>query len=118
MLELGEYIEETTVHKSDDLLKELAKPNVEEAWLEKVEDGKTVEVLVKTETIKVGDIIVVGAGSTIPIDGHIVSGEASVNQVSMTGEAEPIKKQRGDRVISGTVMEEGRIKIWAENVGS
>jgi len=118
MLELGEYIEETTVHKSDDLLKQLAKPNVEEAWIEKEIDGKTTEILIKTKDIEIGDIVVVGAGSTIPIDGHIVAGEASVNQVSMTGEAEPIKKQRSDRVISGTVMEEGRIKIWAEHVGS
>lgn len=118
MLELGEYIEETTVHKSDDLLKELAKPNVKEAWVEKQEDDKTVEVLVKSEDIQVGDIVVVAAGSTIPVDGHIVHGDASVNQVSMTGEAEPMKKQRGDRVISGTVLEEGRIKIWAEHVGA
>lgn len=118
MLELGEYIEETTVHRSDDLLKELAKPNVKEAWLEKEEDGKKVEKLVPTEEIQVGDIVVVAAGSTIPVDGHIVYGDASVNQVSMTGEAEPLKKQRGDRVISGTVLEEGRLKIWAEHVGA
>ncbi|AXX93083.1 heavy metal translocating P-type ATPase [Malaciobacter molluscorum LMG 25693] len=119
MLELGEYIEETTVHKSDDLLKELSKPNVKEAWVEKKdENGKKVEILVNTEDIEVGDIVVVAAGSTIPVDGHIVHGDASVNQVSMTGEAEPIKKQRGDRVISGTVLEEGRLKIWAEHVGA
>ena len=36
----------------------------------------------------------------------------------MTGEAEPVPKSRGDRVISGTVVDEGRIKIWAENVGA
>ena len=118
MLEFGEYIEETTVHKSDDLLKELAKPNVKEAWIEKEENGKKVEVLISSDDINIGDIVVVGAGSTIPIDGHIVDGSASVNQVSMTGEAEPIKKQRGDRVISGTVIEEGRLKIWAEHVGA
>ncbi|AXX87918.1 heavy metal translocating P-type ATPase [Malaciobacter marinus] len=118
MLELGEYIEETTVHKSDDLLKELAKPNVKEAWIEKVKDGKKVEVLVKTEDIQIGDIVIVSAGSTVPVDGHIVNGDASVNQVSMTGEAEPVKKARGDRVISGTVLEEGRLKIWAEHVGA
>lgn len=118
MLALGEYIEETTVHRSDDLLRELAKPNVKEAWIEIQKDGKQTEILIPTEDIKVGDIVVVSAGSTIPIDGHIVQGEASVNQVSMTGEAEPIKKQKGDRVISGTVLEEGRIKIWAEHVGS
>ncbi|QKF66159.1 heavy metal translocating P-type ATPase [Arcobacter venerupis] len=118
MLELGEYIEETTVHKSDDLLKELSKPNVEEAWIEKKIDDKITEILVKSSEIKVGDIVVVGIGNTIPVDGHIVEGTGSVNQVSMTGEAEPVVKYRGDRVISGTIVEEGRFRIWAEHVGS
>ncbi len=118
MLELGEYIEETTVHKSDDLLKELSKPNVEEAWVEKEVDGKLTEVLIKSVDIQIGDIVVVGIGNTIPVDGHIIDGSASVNEVSMTGEAEPVMKQRGDRVISGTIVEDGRLKIWAEYVGS
>ena len=118
MLELGEYIEETTVHKSDDLLKELAKPNVEEAWVERKIDGKITEILVKSSAVEVGDIVVVGIGNTIPVDGHIVEGTGSVNQVSMTGEAEPIIKYRGDRVISGTIVEEGRFRIWAEHVGA
>ncbi len=117
MLELGEYIEETTVHKSDDLIRELAKPNVKEIWIEQETDGKKELAKIETSTVKIGDIVVVGAGDTIAIDGHIVSGEASVNQVSMTGESEAVKKERGDRVISGTVVEEGRIKIWAEHVG-
>ena len=117
MLELGEYIEETTVHKSDDLIKELAKPNVKEAWLETDTKGKKELHKVLTSTLNVGDIVVVGAGDTIAIDGHIISGSASVNQVSMTGESEAVKKERGNRVISGTVVEEGRIKIWAESVG-
>jgi len=117
MLELGEYIEETTVHKSDDLIRELAKPNVKEVWIEQDIDGQKELLKVETVTVKVGDIVVVGAGDTIAIDGHIISGTASVNQVSMTGESEAVKKERGDRVISGTVVEEGRIKIWAEHVG-
>jgi len=117
MLELGEYIEETTVHKSDDLIKELAKPNVEKTWCEIIEGETKKLVVVETKNLKVGDIVVVGTGDTIPIDGHIISGTASVNQVSMTGEHEPVKKERGDRVISGTVVEDGRIKIWAEQVG-
>lgn len=81
MLELGEYIEETTVHKSDDLLKELSKPNVEEAWVEKEVDGKLTEVLIKSVDIQIGDIVVVGIGNTIPVDGHIIDGSASVNEV-------------------------------------
>jgi len=117
MLELGEYIEETTVHKSDDLLKELAKPNIEEAWIERTIDDIVSEVLVKTQDIKVGDIVVVGTGNTITVDGHIVDGTGTINQVSMTGEAQPIVKARGDRVLSGTIVEEGRFRIWAEHVG-
>lgn len=118
MLELGEYIEETTVHKSDDLLKELAKPNVEEAWVEKKIDDKITEVLIKSSEVQVGDIVIVGIGNTIPVDGHIIEGSGSINQVSMTGEAEPVVKNRGDRVISGTIVEEGRFRIWAEHVGA
>lgn len=117
MLELGEYIEETTVHKSDDLIKELARPNVEEVWIELEEDGKKELQKIQTSKVRTGDIVVIGAGDTIAIDGHIVHGQASVNQVSMTGESEAVKKENGDRVISGTVVEEGRIKVWAEHVG-
>jgi heavy metal translocating P-type ATPase len=118
MLELGEYIEETTVHKSDDLLKELAKPNIEEAWVEKNIDGKITEVLMRTENINVGDIVVIATGNTIAVDGHIIDGNGTINQVSMTGEATPVIKYRGDRVLSGTIVEEGRFRVWAEHVGA
>ena len=117
MLAIGEYMEESAVHRSDDLIKELAKPNIEEVWVETIKDGKKTLNKVATSSVKVGDIVVVGAGESIGIDGYIVEGAASVNQVSMTGEAEPVKKERGDRVMSGTVVEDGRIKIWAEGVG-
>ncbi|MGX3046125.1 heavy metal translocating P-type ATPase [Helicobacter sp. T3_23-1056] len=118
MLTLGEYIEEMTMYKSDDLLQELSKPQGGEAWVEKQANGKSDLVLTKSEDLQIGDIVVVGAGDSILIDGHIISGEAMVNQISMTGEATPIKRTRGDRVLSGTIVQEGKIKIWAESVGS
>ena len=119
MLNIGEYMEESAVHRSDDLIKELAKPNIEEVWIEKTSgSGEKILEKIKTQNLKKGDIVVVGAGESIGIDGYIVEGNASVNQGSMTGEAEPVPKSRGDRVISGTVVDEGRIKIWAENVGA
>lgn len=117
MLELGEYIEETMVHKSDDLIKELAKPNVLSVWIEVLQEGERVLKSIPTAELCVGDIVVVGTGDTIAIDGHIISGEAYINQVSMTGESVAVKKSRGDRVLSGTIVEDGRIKIWAEHVG-
>ena len=118
MLTIGEYMEESAVHRSDDLIKELARPNIEEVWIEVNNHGKKSLKKIATADDKVGDIVVVGAGESIGIDGYIVEGTASVNQVSMTGEAEPVKKERGDRVMSGTVVEDGRIKIWAESIAS
>ena len=119
ILELGEYIEETTVHKkkSDDLLKRASSSKYWRSLGWKKVDEK-IEVLVKTAELKVGDIVVVGAGSTIAIDGHIIDGAGTINQVSMTERLKPIAKYRGDRVISGTIVEEGRFRIWAEQVGA
>lgn len=117
MLTLGEYIEEMSMYKSDDLLKELSKPQGGDAWVEKRINDKIELMLTPHNEIQVGDIVVVGAGQTIVIDGHIVSGEALVNQISMTGEATPVRRTRGDRVLSGTIVQEGKIKIWAESVG-
>ncbi len=117
MLSLGEYIEQSTIYKSNDLIKELAKPNVEFAWREVVKNKKVSEEKVSVNELKIGDIIIVNSGDTIPIDGHVLSEEAMINQVSMTGEAEPVAKKRGDKVMSGTIVEEGRLRIWAEQVG-
>lgn len=118
MLSLGEYIEQLTMYKSDDLIKELSKPSQTRAWVERHEQGKLTQHEVSASELKIGDIVVVGAGNMILIDGHIVSGEALINQISMTGEATPVQKSRGDKVLSGTVVQEGRIKIWAESVGA
>lgn len=119
MLALGEYIEQATLYKSDDLIKELSKPQGVEAWVEKsTKNGEKQLVLTPANSIQIGDIVVVGAGESIIVDGHVVSGEALVNQISMTGEATPVSKARGDRVLSGTVVVEGKIKVWSEGVGS
>lgn len=113
MLSIGEYIEESVVAKSDDLIKELAKPQTTHAWIESNGELKKIS----TKDLKIGDIVVVAQGDSIAVDGYIVDGDASINQVSMTGEAEAVSKSRGDRVLSGTVVVDGRIKIWAESVG-
>ncbi|NLK67454.1 MAG: heavy metal translocating P-type ATPase [Campylobacteraceae bacterium] len=118
LLNIGEYMEETTTHKSDDLIKALAKPGVESAWVEESANGKVELIKKPTDEIKVGDIVVVGAGETIAVDGYIIDGSASVNEASMTGEATSINKKHGDRAMSGTVVEDGKIKIWAEQTGA
>lgn len=113
MLAVGEYLEESIAHHSDDLLRQLLAPSAVEAWIE--QEGA--EVLLPLADLQVGHTVVCGTGQVIPVDGTILSGEASVNESSMTGESVPVRKQRGDSVLSGTILEEGRIRIYAEQVG-
>jgi P-type E1-E2 ATPase len=61
--------------------------------------------------------MVVGAGATIPVDGTVLGGEALVNEAAMTGESVPVARARGDQALSGTQVEEGRLRIYAEHVG-
>lgn len=114
MLAVGEHLEDSIQRRSDDMLKELLKPVSTEVWV--VRDGA--EVLVPAESVMVGDTVVVGAGAIIPVDGAVLGGEASVNEASMTGESAPVSKSRGDSVLSGALIEEGRLSIYAERVGA
>lgn len=113
MLALGEYLENSIARRSDDLLKNLLRPDTGLVWVEK--DG--VEQQVEAENVGVGDTVIVGAGATIPVDGTVLGGEALVNEAAMTGESVPVTRNRGDAVLSGTVVEEGRLRIYAEHVG-
>lgn len=113
MLALGEYLEHSIARRSDDLLKNLLRPDTGLVWIE--QDG--VERQVEAGQVEVGQTVIVGAGAAIPVDGTILGGEALVNEAAMTGESAPVAKARGDAAISGTVVEEGRLRIYAENVG-
>ena len=107
MLRLGEILEEWTHKKSVADLAGAMSLQVENVWLQ---TGDT-EVLVPIGQVKVGDRIVVRTGNLIPLDGKVVSGEAMVNQSSMTGESLPIPKGVGSLVYAGTVAEEGECVI-------
>ncbi len=113
MLALGEYLENSIARRSDDMLRKLLRPDTGLVWIEV--DG--VETQVAAAEVGVGATVIVGAGATIPVDGTVLSGEAMVNEAAMTGESVPISRARGDPVLSGTVIEEGRLRIYAEHVG-
>ena len=113
MLALGEYLENSIARRSDDLLKNLLRPDTGLVWIE--QDG--VERQVEAAKVGVGATVIVGAGATIPVDGTVLGGEALVNEAAMTGESVPVNRARGDLVLSGTVVEEGRLRIYAEHVG-
>ena len=115
LLETGELLEDWTRRKSIGDLARRMYLNVDKVWLQ---SGGT-EELVPVTQVKPDDVIVVRTGSVIPLDGVVVSGEASVNQASMTGESLPVRKEGGGFVYAGTVLEEGGIAIRVKHaVGS
>ena len=103
MLRLGEILEEWTHKKSVADLAGAMALNVDKVWLQ---SGET-ELLVPIGDVKPGDRMIVRTGNLIPLDGKVVSGEATVNQASITGESMPAPKREGSYVYAGTVVEEG-----------
>ena len=103
LLKIGEILEEWTHRKSVDDLAQSMALNVDKAWVKT--DGA--DVLMPVNRIAAGDRVVVRTGSMIPLDGRVESGEATVNQSSMTGESVPVAKSAGSLVYAGTVVEEG-----------
>jgi heavy metal translocating P-type ATPase len=110
LLGVGDLLEEWTHKKSvDDLARSMALKS-DRVWLKK--DG--VEVQVPISQVVPGDEISVRVGSVIPLDGTVVSGEAMVNQATLTGEGIPVEKKEGAYVYAGTVIEEGDIVLKVE----
>lgn len=84
-----------------------------EVWL--IEDGR--ERQVPVESLQAGDRIAVHLGEKICVDGRVISGDAAVNQASITGESNPAIKQRGSFVYAGSVIEAGDLVVHVEKVG-
>ena len=112
LLGIGELLEEWTHKKSVDDLARSMSLNVSKVWLKKDDQ----EILVSAREIKPGDEVIVRLGNVIPFDGIVCDGEATVNQASLTGESEPVRKDHGTYVYAGTVLEEGELTIQVKAV--
>ncbi|EFU76793.1 heavy metal translocating P-type ATPase [Lachnoanaerobaculum saburreum] len=109
LLDIGNELEDWTHKKSVDDLARSMSLNVDKVWL--VTDNE--EVSVPISHVKTGDLIRVHTGNVVPLDGDMVSGEAMLNQASLTGESVPVEKRAGSRVYAGTVVEEGECLLRA-----
>ena len=107
LLGIGEILEEWTHKKSVDDLARSMSLNISRVWL--CNDGQ--EMLVPTTKIQTGDLVRVHMGNMVPFDGTVAEGEAMVNQASLTGESEPVRKYIESTVYAGTVVEEGELTI-------
>ena len=110
LLGIGDILDEWTHKKSVADLAQTMSLNVDKVWKE-TDAGS---VLVPVADVQVGDRIVIHTGNVIPLDGKVVSGEAMVNQASITGEPLAVRKAEGGYVYAGTVVEEGDCTICVE----
>lgn len=112
IMQLGALLEDLTVEKARSGIEQLVKATPNTA---RVFDGEE-ERIVQTEEVKIGDILRVLPGESIPVDGVILTGQTSINQASLTGESLPVDKSTGDEVFSGTVNLFGTFEMKAAKV--
>ena len=110
---LGEFVVARTVVTARRSLHEVITPP--DAVVTRME-GDTPRP-VRVPTLAVGDVIVVGTGQRLPVDGTVARGEALVNQQTMTGEALPVERRAGDTVFAATTVEYGEVAVRIDRVG-
>lgn len=111
---VGRYIESKMKNNAVKEIKLLMSMKVESANV--LINNKIIEAPI--DTVKIDDIIIIRQGEKIPLDGTIVEGRAYINESMVNGEPLPIDKTIGDSVLSGTIVENGLIKVKVEKVGS
>ena len=113
LLGIGELLEEWTEKKTTADLAGILSLNISKVWLRK----NGTEILADYSEIKEDDEVVVHLSGVVPFDGIVTEGEAMINQASMTGESEPVRKEIGSVVFAGTVLEEGEITFKVRKTG-
>ena len=113
IMTIGEMLEHMTLEKSNSALQKLAELTPLKARL----FNTGVEQEISADMVQVGDRLLVKPGDKIPVDGIVVSGLATVDQSTITGESIPVERSEGDAVFGGTISSLGSIKIVATKVG-
>ena len=110
---LGHWIEMRSISQAQGALRELAKllPNT----ASRVQGDEVVEVPISS--LKVGDVVLIRPGASIPADGTVADGASEVNESMITGESRPVKKTQGGRVIAGTVNGAGSLRVQVTGTG-
>ncbi|HEU4585607.1 MAG TPA: heavy metal translocating P-type ATPase [Gemmatimonadaceae bacterium] len=114
---LGHWIEMRSITQAQGALGELARllPNsavrvIGEGAGERVEE-------VPVDQLRVGDIVLVRPGASVPADGVVRAGESTVNESLITGESAPVAKREGDKVIAGSVNGSGSLRVEVTGTG-
>lgn len=113
IMQLGGLLEELTVARARAGIEKLVHLTPQTA---RIIIGDTIKTILAGQ-VKVGDILQVQPGGTVPVDGVILFGQTSINQAVITGESLPVDKTVGDEVLSGTVNQYGAFEMKALKVG-
>ncbi len=113
LVTLGKFLETRAKGKTGDAIRQLMslRPNTATVLV----NGQ--EKVISMEEVQVGDVVLVRAGESIPVDGVVISGTASIDQSALTGESIPVEKTLGDIVTAATVSRTGFIQFRAQQVG-
>ena len=112
-IKIGKYIENINKDKTKKAIQDLMTITPQNATIEK--DGK--EITVTLDEIKKGDIVICKPGEKIAVDGEIIEGTTHINESFITGESVPVKREKGAKVIAGSINFEGTIRYKAEKIG-
>jgi len=113
LITLGKYLETRAKGRTGDAIRALMDLSPKTATVRR--NGELMEIAV--EDVVVGDIIIVRSGGSIPVDGTVIEGRASVDQSALTGESVPVEKVPGDTVAAATINTEGYLEFRADKVG-
>ncbi|MEK6467210.1 heavy metal translocating P-type ATPase [Pseudonocardia alni] len=111
---LGHWIEMRSLAQTTSALDSLAALLPDEA--ERVDHGDVV-VTVSPADLVVGDVVIVRPGSSVPADGTIVDGSASMDESMVTGESRTVRRQTGDQVVAGTVATDSGLRVEVTATG-
>ncbi len=109
----GALVEEAVSESARNSIRALVEVTPETAMVERAGE----ELRMDVKDVRTGDILVLRAGDTIPVDGTVVEGGTSVNEASITGESIPVLKKLYDAAYAGTLCVDGFIKLRADRVG-
>ena len=110
----GKYLEARSKLKTGEAIEKLINLQAKTALVKR--EGLEIEIPI--EQLLINDIVIVKPGSKIPVDGEIIDGRSSIDESMVTGESIPVDKEKGDKVIGGTINKQGRFKFVATKIGS
>ena len=113
LITLGKFFEARAKGKTSDAITKLMNLAPKTATV--LRNGREQEIPV--EEVALGEILIVKAGESIPVDGILTEGSSSIDESALTGESIPVEKQAGDKVIGATINKSGYFKMQATKVG-